>query len=149
MQFETKNLFKNNGVYVIIERNPDDFMNDHVRVIGITFSYDEAVKHSGPNRFIQGPVSILEHNLPSPTHITYPLFKKDHEHTYNPPNLFDKNPFEPVRHSETSPFTKTNPIDINHFFKKGSKPYYDYSMLTPPSSRVNSNASSPVSETYL
>jgi len=164
MQSDPKQYFKQNGIYVIIERNPDMIVPGHVRVIGVTTSYEDAVKYAGPNTIIEGPVSVLGQTdfYQQPIKVSYPMFKKDFEPIFKPPILIEKNPFEQVRPVERNPFRlpninpfdtpmknpfePTKPIDINPF--RLQKPQNDFSMLTPPSSRVGSNASSPASDQY-
>lgn len=137
MQTDPKQFFKQTGIYVIIEKNLDITVSGYVRVIGVATSYDDAMKYSGPNRIIEGPVPFLgktdfEQQLMK---VSYPMFKKEFEPVFTPPNLIDKNPFE-----------QTKPIDINPF--KIYKHQTDFSMLTPPSSRVGSNASSPADKYF-
>jgi len=163
MQSDPKQFFKQNGIYVIIERNLDMIVSDHVRIIGVTTSYEDAVKYAGPNRIIEGPVPVLGQTdfYPQPIKVSYPMFKKEFEPIYKPQIFIEKNPFEPVRPETTpfqlpninpfdspmkNPFEPTKPIDINPF--RLQTPQRDFSMLTPPSSRVGSNASSPASDQY-
>lgn len=148
MQYEPKNIFKQNGIYVVVEKNLDVMAPGYIKIIGVATSYEDAMKYSGSNRSIEGPVPLLGKSdfEPQPIKVSYPIFKKESEPLYTPPKLLEKNPFEPVK-PITNPFQPTKPIDINPF--KIPKTHNDFSMLTPPSSRVNSNASSPANDQYF
>lgn len=164
MQADPKHFFKQNGIYVIIERDLDTL--SHIRVIGITNSYEDAIKYAGPNRIIDGPVPNLSEQLfiqpIKAPHIPYPAPRKDFEKIFDPPRFIEKNPFEPIRPETTpfglpninpfdqqnsNPFEQTKPINVNPF--RQQKQQNDFSMLTPPPSRVNSNASSPMNEHFF
>ena len=125
MQFDPKADFKMNGLYVIVEQG-DVFPSNYCKIIGITHSYDSALKHvTNSYRKIQGPIPVLDgvsdFTLPKPrSTIEYPFnpFIKEFDPLPKPPNLFNTDDF-------------------------AEKKSINFSMLTPPSSRINSPSTSP------
>lgn len=143
------NIFqKNDSAYVIIDTHSILSPLEALHIVGVAYSYENALKFAGPNRVIHGPVPILttyDFSVP----ITIPMPYKSREFDISSPNLIDKNPFESIKPKEfglPTEFKSTNPINFNPFWEK---PSHDFSMFTPPSSRIGSTSSSPVVDQYL
>ena len=140
MQTDPNYIFRQNGIYVIIEKQLDIFTLNHIQVIGITHSYEAALKYSGPNRTIEGPVPVLDQlnffpepikaPFQKPEEIPFPIFRKEFEPIYKPPNFLEKNPFEPANPNNI--FNMPDHDDVNLY--QPNKSQYDFSMLTNPSS---------------
>ena len=129
MQFDPKTAFKPSGYYVILEYGL--LSDSSCRVIGITHSMDNALKYvTTSNRKVEGPFQLLDsandYTLPKPrSTVEYPFIphKKEFYPMPKPPNLFDT-------HEKAEKLT-------------------DFSMLTPPPSRVGSASTSPNTNTVL
>jgi hypothetical protein len=166
MQYDPKNDFKSDGLFVILEHS-SLFPDSGCKVVGITHSYNNALKYvTNSHRKIEGPIPILDtandFTLPKPiTKINYPYIKNNVP-LYQPPDFLNKNPFETNR-AESKKLYDSEAIGGNQKFPYDSEaiggnqkfPYdseaiggnqrfpYDFSMLTPPPSQVSSASTSP------
>lgn len=119
MQIGPNNFNFNDGLFIIVESGMD--ANAPHRVIGASYSHATALSYCDtPSKTVQGPIPILG-NKPNvlindnPYDTYYDSFprKKIIYPVRNPPNLFDMDPFGPV------------------------KPEYNFGMHTPPPSMSN------------